>query len=130
MGRFIGLLAFIGFILSLIIHLSTFFGPGISVTNPLTLALHLGLFVVFIPFIISARRSVGRRMTLSVLREILPSWAVLAMILLFVYAVINFLLLFMGGLETGTPIARGFSGHWLVFYFTPFVYFMFGKIRR
>ena len=152
--RFFGLLALLGFVLSLIAHLASLTGFDVAAKYPYVWGLHVGIFVVFFPFVLMSRKTLGRKPSFAQIRERFPLWVVAAGAIIFAYAMLNFLLF---GLRTegGSPSThdgkfvleehgrfirelspaeytslkanevRGFSGHWLVFYYIPFAYFMF-----
>jgi len=106
----------------------------------------------------SARNTFGKRLSPQEWRSVLPTWATWGKQILGAYALVNFAV-FMFGAYQGSPairdghyvlqqhghivrtlslpeyeaaqlaVMRGFSGHWLLFYFTPAVYFLFRKNR-
>jgi len=156
MNRFLALLAFAGFVAAAAVHGAALAGVNVSERIPLVWLLHVGVFVVFIPFILSSRKVVGAKPSLSDVRALIPGWVFLAGVAVFVYAIVNFAVFLVstqGGspsIEAGRYVVqnhghfireisraeyaalrtneiRGFSGHWLVFYFMPFAYFMFAK---
>ncbi len=114
-----------GFVASLVVHVATLAGVVVSEA---AFVLHLGVFVTFFPVVLglvglAKRNGVDPRdrgaqlaLQLGVLRA-LPVWQKVAVGLIFVYAFVNFFLTFGNGLDPGTPPLRGFSGHWLAFYF-------------
>ena len=156
MNRILGVFAFLGLILSLAVHVSALLGIDVSAKIPFVWLLHIGVFLVFVPFVFASRKVLGDKPTLSHIRTLLPSWVVAVGAFIVVYAMVNFLLFFLrtqGGnaaiqdghfvlLEHGRLIrelseseytsfrvnhVRGFSGHWLALYYMPFAYFMFSK---
>ena len=156
MDRLIAIAALVGFVLSLAVHISALSGIDVSAHLPFVWLLHVGIFVVFVPFVLSSRKYLGTKPTFSEVRAAFPGWAIAVFIAIFAYALVNFLI-FMAATEGGSPSIRdgkyvldshgkvirelteaeyfsfkanelrGFSGHWLVFYFAPFAYFMFRK---
>jgi hypothetical protein len=156
MNRIFGLLALLGFTLSLVVHISALIGIDVSSKFPYVWALHFGIFIVFIPFVLISRKDLGVKPSYSQIRDRFPMLIISIGLFIFIYAFINFFL-FMGVSHNGTPIikggkfilqnhgqfireitnseyialkaneVRGFSGHWLVFYFIPFANFMFAK---
>lgn len=156
MNRFFAILALIGFVLSAFVHVAALAGVDVSEKIPLVWMLHAGVFIVFIPFVFSSRKVLGAKPSLSDMRTLVPGWIALAGIAVFGYAMVNFLI-FIASTDGGSPSIRegryvlqshghlireitrseyvalranelrGFSGHWLVFYFVPFAYFMFAK---
>lgn len=156
MNRFIAFVALLGFVLSLVVHIVALLGRDVSAQVPLVWSLHVGIFIVFIPFVLSSRKVVGPKPSFAELRELFPGWVVTLGAVIFAYAILNFLF-FALATQGGSPSIRdgkyaleehgrlirtlsasdyasfkandirGFSGHWLVFYFVPFAYFMFCK---
>jgi hypothetical protein len=156
MKRIFGLAALVGFIISLIVHISALLGINILTNSPYIWLMHLGIFVVFVPFVFSSRKTLGAKPKFAEIRAAFPTWVVVVGICIFAYAVLNFAL-FMMATKGGSPSVqdgqylllnhgklireltfveytafrtneiRGFSGHWLVFYFVPFAYFVFRK---
>jgi hypothetical protein len=156
-GLIVGVLAAIGLAVAVTVHVLTFFPDKAIVTSDSPLfALHVGIFVVLAPLVLAQRKLFGTarpgwREQLSVF----PRWAQVVIKLAVAYAVVNFaLFLFTQG---GTPeisggqfvlmnhgtfiralneqeynlarshVTRGFSGHWIIFYLVPMLYFWFGK---
>ncbi len=142
-----------GFLLSLAVHVAALAGVDVSARVPTVWLLHAGIFVVFIPYVFSNSRREDRKS--RDLLAALPRWARRAVIFLFGYMFINFAIFIFrasGGnpaMENGkyllkshgrvireitreeytalrANIVRGFSGHWMLFYFVPFGYFAFG----
>jgi hypothetical protein len=155
MERTLGLIAAAGFTAALVVHLLTFAHIDLSEGFPFVWSLHIGIFLVFLPFVFLARKSFGADITLTKVRASVPQWASTFIIIAIVYAFVNFALFFFLS-EGGRPdvrdgqfvlqnhgklirflteeeyhlqrayVLRGFSGHWLVFYLVPAVYFLFG----
>ena len=156
MERVLGYIALAGFVLSLAVHVSALLGVDLSAAAPYVWLLHGGVFVVFIPLVIFSRKQLGARPRLSEIRAVFPRWTIAAGIAVAAYTLVNFVL-FMAATEGGSPAihegtyvlqnhghilreltaaeyaafktneVRGFSGHWLLFYFVPFAYFMFRR---
>lgn len=156
MNRVFGLAALLGFSLSLIVHLCALSGIDVVARVPAVWLLHLGIFVVFFPFVISMRKTLGPKPSFAHIRAAFPPWIVMLGCALLAYTVVNFIL-FMAATEGGNPSiehgkyvlmshgrlireltlpeythfwanqARGFSGHWLAFYFIPAAYFLFRR---
>jgi hypothetical protein len=117
-------LAIVGFVASLIVHLCSLAGQP----NPFGAAawgLHVGIFVVWFPTVLVARRlSTGARQAdfwKATLRGC-PAWVKTGGYLLVGYAVLNFVLFVAtqptrSGSAHGIAELRGFSGHWMVFYY-------------
>ena len=145
----------IGFFAALAIHESTFTASGLSPSNPLFWIMHVAIFPLFIPMIYGLRKwsdtssgifGIERRsfQWRSVLQYV-PRWAIAVGAVLFVYAMINFLLA-MSHLPPRGPVGvgagssmdpeqarylvRAFSGHWLIFYAVPTLYFLYVPSAR
>jgi hypothetical protein len=123
------------------IHLETYFGLSIDPSDPLFFMVHLAVFPLFITFIWRAQRWLGKRSWFAASepshwRELLkffPLWVYPVGLALFVYTFANFLLSIQhlpehsSGL-TGPQaryLVRAFSGHWLLFYSIPTIFFGF-----
>lgn len=155
----LGLLALTGLALSLAVHIAALLGIDVAAHVPWVWLLHVGVFAVFLPFVLLSRKSLPARPTAAELRSVFPGWVLAVGLTLFVYVGINFIL-FLRETEGGstavkqnqyvleshgrfirnlTPAEytafnaneiRGFSGHWLIFYFAPFAYFLLRKKSR
>lgn len=138
--KILGFLSVLGFVAAFIIHTLTFFGIDSSKYFYGVWCLHIGVFIVFIPLTISAKKEKN-----SDEYSKMPSWAKLVIAAIFVYALVNIALFFFFS-EGGSPtiindqyvlldhgklirqlteveynwqkayVLRGFSGHWLLFY--------------
>ncbi|WP_130434967.1 hypothetical protein [Rivibacter subsaxonicus] len=147
-------IALVGFGLSLLVHACALMGVDVSANVPYVWSLHVGLFVVFIPFVLMSRRTLGAKPRLVDIRSVMPTWAFVLGLVLTAYVPLNFLLT-LAISEGGQPsiregkfvlqihghvireltsaeyaihqanVMRALSGHWLVFYYVPFAYFMF-----
>jgi len=155
--KMIGWLALAGLLLSLAVHVSALLRVGPTADLAAYIPLHLGIFVVFLPVVLSARKRFDGHARLRDLRAMFPDWVVVLFALTLVYAVVNFFL-FMLATGGGSPSmtaggqyvlndhgrvvreisaqeyagfraneVRGFSGHWIYFYFIAFAYFMLRK---
>lgn len=152
----LGITSIIGFAMALGVHIAALMGIDVAENFPAVWTLHAGIFIVFIPFVFSSKKSLGLKPTFVQIRAAFPTWIVGMGVCIFAYAFVNFAL-FMLKTEGGNPSVvdgkfvlmnhgtlireltaveysafkanevRGFSGHWLVLYFVPFVYFMFYK---
>ena len=150
------MIAFLGFALSFIVHILTYFGVDLLTPFPVLWGLHIGIFIVFIPMVLSNRQHFGQRQNMKILFAPIPQWPRVLVGVLFVYAIINFTIFFFLS-KGGTPaiedgryvlqnhgqfiraltadefhwqhvyIARGFSGHWLLFYIIPALNFWFPR---
>jgi hypothetical protein len=157
-GHIIGVLAAIGLAAAVVVHVLTFFPDKAIATrdSPLFFVMHLGIFVVFVPFVLAQRELFGTaRPGWRELLSIFPRWGQLLVNFATAYAVVNFALFLFT--ERGTAeirdaqfvlmnhgtfiralseqeyylarsyVTRGFSGHWIVFYLVPMLYFLFGR---
>ena len=152
MTKLIGGVAFVGFCLSLAVHIAALLGHDVFSRHPEALLLHVGIFLVVVPLVFVERRRRTRLET--TLRERAPRAVVVIAAALVVYAIVNFAIFIATGYEGGPEIrdgrtvllshgrfvreltlaqyvaaraneARGFPGHWMVFYFVPFACFWF-----
>jgi hypothetical protein len=124
------LLAAVGFLLSVAVHVATIAGipiPG----GQMIWTLHVGIFVVWIPTVLITSRIMRgeRRQDLwKVMLSGCPAWMRLAAKVLLGYIILNFIY-FMAtsgrsGHHVGAPppsVIRGFSGHWMLFYGVAFM---------
>jgi len=151
MTKLIGGVAFVGFCLSIPVHIAALLGHDVFSRHPEALLLHVGIFLVVVPLVFVERRRTRLETTL---RERAPRAVVVIAAALVVYAIVNFAIFIATGYEGGPEIrdgrtvllshgrfvreltlaqyvaaraneARGFPGHWMVFYFVPFAYFWF-----
>jgi len=162
--RTVGLVALVGFIASVVVHVSTFLGTDVAATmNPaIAIPLHAGLFPPFFAAVFALRAELkgvdGRELKRRLL-GIVPIWARVLFLVAFYYAVVNFGLFMVrtGGMSVQqragenvltnhgrvirkvtaeeaaqheTLVARGFSGHWMVFYLVPTLFFLSRPGRR
>lgn len=125
------ILAFVGLVASLWVHVGAVMGRRV-VPEPFFWILHMGIFVVWFPAVMVAKQRVGnlnRKDFWKVLLRDLPDWVRYLIYGFLGYAVVNFLYFFQqaptggGGNGGDTPaiVWRGFSGHWMVFYFAALV---------
>jgi len=156
MNRFLGFAALTGLVLAAIAHVCALAGIDVAERVPSVWLLHVGIFLVFFPFVFSSRKVFGKRPSLADMRALVPGRVYAVGLVIFIYAIINFML-FAAATQGGNPAIeagqyvlknhgrlirelsfaeyealkanelRGFSGHWMFFYFVPFAYFMFGK---
>ena len=152
----LGALASLGFLASLTAHVAALQGIDVETYVPFVWLLHGGIFVVFVPFILMARRVYGNRLSAKEMANMAPPWVRTFGAALFAYAMVNFVIFILhtqGGnaterdgqfllMQHGTLIrhltsaeyasfranqVRGFSGHWMVFYFVSAAYFLFHR---
>ena len=152
----LGVVALAGFLLSLVVHVQALMGMDVASSIPSVWFLHVGIFVVFLPFVLLSRKDFASNGSLFGMAKGLPLWVAMLGGGIFFYALVNFAL-FMVHTEGGNPTfengkyllmehgklireitaaeysafkvneVRGFSGHWLVFYFVPAAYFLFWR---
>lgn len=114
------ILAAVGFVLSLIVHGLSLFGvlaPG----GDLVFALHIGIFVIWVPAVILSQGRGGKDAF-----DKTPRWMKRALGVLFAYALLNFGYFMLVAPKKGSreasqhpappKVVRGFSGHWMIFY--------------
>jgi len=115
------ILAGLGFILSLLVHLLAMFGVELPQE---VFVLHGGIFVVWIPAVLVSnfthhhpRHHFGWKDSLHGC----PRWMRIAVYGLFAYVFLNFFL-FIAGIfgPNASAVIRGFSGHWMLFYAVAF----------
>jgi Protein of unknown function (DUF3592) len=121
------ILAFVGLVASVWVHAGAVMGRRVA-PEPFFWILHVGIFVVWFPAVFVAKQRVGslnRRDYWKVLLRDLPDGVRYLLYGFLGYAVVNFLYFVQqastggGGNGGDTPaiVWRGFSGHWMVFYF-------------
>ena len=121
------IIALTGFVLSLAVNIAGWFDK-IILPSPMFAAMHIGIFVVFLPAILLGRMrgQSSRWASMTKGGSGIPSWAKTFGAIVFGYAMVNFIVFFVqmpGGKQHGAPSAlmwRGFSGHWMVFYLFAF----------
>lgn len=148
MNALFGYTALCGFVISLAIHFAAIAGIDLAHRFPPVWGMHVGMFVVFVPFVLTSQKALGRRPSLSQLRAAFPAWALILGAGLMIYVMFNFLF-FMASAGNGSPelidgkyvlqyrgkfirdssaaefaaiganMLRGFSGIWLLFYYWP-----------
>ncbi len=130
--QFFFVLSIIGLISGLIVHLISIMGKYLGNDYPFVWALHFGVFVVFIPAILSLRNnakltSLESKKPYNPVKKFTeyfqyaPKSIKVLIMLFFVYAIINFYLVFAVFGSDGQELSdsqqlRAFSGHWMLFY--------------
>jgi len=137
--RLLGVLALVGFVASLIVHVTALFG----IDPPrLSWLLHVGVFLVFIPMVLTWRRLVLSRQTGLSMAEAkrahgelfwqslasVPRWGKVACVLCCAYSMTMGMAVGMAGGQDGKMI-YSFSRGWLFFYLIPTVYFFWVEPR-
>lgn len=108
MRRLISIVAFIGFAVSFVIHVATFWGIDLISGNPWVWALHIGIFPLFGLLYFSLRalfpmwewRQVWKKVYAS-----MPAWLRYVVYAFFAYMLINFLLFYFLS-KDGSPDFR------------------------
>jgi hypothetical protein len=135
MKRFLSIimiLSLIGFGLSLLVHITSLLGFEIP-PNIKCWLLHIGIFVVWLPTILVANnmsKEYKRRDFWKAILRGCPRRMRNIGIGIFAYAILNFILFIISnpggssnnGIDGYMPllILRGFSGHWMAFYYISF----------
>lgn len=152
-----GVLAALGFFAALGVHVAALLGLPVQDQLPHVWALHVGIFVVFLPAVLYLKKNSASNDPLALFRG-MPAWVVVAILALFLYAFINFFvsLSATGGatsdIRDGQYVlqnkgrvlreiteaeyiagraaeVRLFSGHWLLFYALPAAVFLLRRPR-
>jgi hypothetical protein len=114
-----------GFVASLIVHVLALIGVD-SPFGSATWLLHLGIFVVWVPTVLVVqRRTRGSRQAAfwKATFSGLPAWVTVGACVVIGYAILNFALFalvtdrYPRNKMPDIVEYRGFSGHWLVFYY-------------
>ncbi|MCB9637807.1 MAG: hypothetical protein H6728_14845 [Myxococcales bacterium] len=151
----LGIVALVGFSMALCVHVLALLGSTWLLKIPGVMFLHVGIFVVFIPMVLSMG-PYQKKIKQSKLGiwSIFPIWMRAILFGLTLYTAANFML-FAGKSGGGGPAeknggyviqnhgklirkitkqeydalrvneVRGFSGHWLLFYGVPMFFFLF-----
>ena len=136
-----------GFITAAVIHAASFTDDGIAPSNPLFWIMHVAIFPLFFAFVFRLRawqspangasRTDDSELQWKALLRFFPTWMPAVIAILFAYVIVNFLLstggasrIMVGGDGTSPTLdsartVRAFSGHWLLFYALPTVFFLF-----
>lgn len=152
----LGTVSAIGFVAALLVHLAALRGVDVAARIPAIWLLHLGIFAILVPLVFLLRRDFGARTSLSRIAKALPLPAVILGGVVLAYAIVNFML-FIQATEGGSPAmqdgtyflmdharvvreitsaehtafraneVRGFSGHWLFFYYVSTIFGFFWK---
>jgi hypothetical protein len=143
---FLNMYGFVGLALAASVHLGSYVGRSLASDHPLFWGLHVGIFPLFFIFVIRVQRWSVRRRGLFGLptaalrwRELLgycPPWVAPVLSVLFVYVMGNFFFA-TGHIPSAATVSSGgtsaadmalyttraFSGHWLIFYAVPTLFF-------
>lgn len=153
MSRVIFIFSLLGFCVALVVHGAAIVESNIAKSNWLYV-LHGAVFVAFAPFVICISLGRTKENPFRGLTQYVPGKAIAIGVLLLIYIWINFIV-FMAKSDGGVPDIwegayvlhnhgkllkniseaeyigyksnqlRGFSGHWLAFFYMPMVYFYF-----
>jgi hypothetical protein len=115
-----------GLVLSLAVHLLSFFGLQLGGTT-LFGALHIGIFPLWFAVVLISKKLTGgarRRDYWKAALSGCPAWMRYATYGFFIYALVNFILFAavaptgrqIGGGAPPSSVWHGFSGHWMAFY--------------
>jgi hypothetical protein len=151
-----GLLALAAFVLAALVHVMTLRGIDVAASYPRVWLLHYGIFVAIPITVVIVALAVAPVRGFREIVQLVPAWARVVVVLLFLYAFLNFeVVVPLSG--AGTPAVRdghyilnnhglvqeisdsqfhayrslalrGFSGHWLYLYFVAAVYLLFAKV--
>jgi len=119
------LLSAVGLILSVVVHGSALLGIDLGFGKN-TYILHFGIFIVWLPAILAANRfaAFNKFKPKDYWKIVLsgsPPWMRKMVMVFFVYAMVNFVLTAIQGMEKDELTKlRGFSGHWMAFYAAAF----------
>ena len=134
-----------GFTIAALVHFGSYVGHTIRPENPLFWLLHIGIFPLFFALMVrlrawqASRRGIfgfpRARLRWRELMAYVPGWVPPLVVLLFAYVMVNFLLATshlpsrgVAGAESPEEAiytVRAFSGHWLIFYALPSLFFTF-----
>lgn len=134
-------------LVSAVVHAGTYLGHTLSPNAPLFLGLHFGIFPVFVALLRQSRRERRgpfglryRQLDWPEWRPFLPAWAPRVVAILWTYAIANILFALSHLPSQGASAvltegqtmytARMFSGHWLVFYTMPLLFFTYVPQRN
>ena len=121
---FFAILSCLGLALSLWVHIGALLGKRVA-PSAFFWGLHVGIFVVWIPSILVAKKLVGglnRQDFWKIVLKGSPTWVRYFIYLFLGYAVVNFIIFMTnapsggGGPDPPAVVWRGFSGHWMAFY--------------
>jgi hypothetical protein len=110
--KILAILAALGFAVSLVVHLATYLGVNVSRHVPAVWLLHVGVFIVFVPMVITIYTKSGKSRPQSggdFWRQFfnpMPRWVRLLSYGLFAYVAINFIL-FVALSRDGSPDVIG-----------------------
>jgi MFS family permease len=142
---FFGVWAALGFALSAVVHALSYLSVAAQSSWPWVWALHVGIFPPFIAMVMRLRRWRDRtgpwraRSRLGELSPYFPRWVPVLAIALVIYVVFNFANATShlpqrhqapptdaaSAHENEVYTIRAFSGHWLLFYAAPALFFLF-----
>jgi hypothetical protein len=151
-------LALLGLVSATAAHIAALAGIDVQTAAPFVWALHPGIFLA-LPAVIMAAAQSGERKTLwGLMRDGLPRVVAVTGGAVLAYAMMNFVL-FMGATEGGSTVERdgrfllenhgalireitvaeytafraneirGFSGHWIAFYYIAFAFLRFFRVE-
>jgi hypothetical protein len=138
-----GVYAALFLLISALVHAGTYVGRSLNPNTPFFIGLSVGIFPVFIALVLRSRNwqrerrgpfgGSYRQLDWREWKPFLPAWAPRVVFVLGAYAIANFLFAVAHLPPRGTTavltdaqamyMARMFSGHWLVFYALPLLFF-------
>jgi hypothetical protein len=159
MNRFLGSTALVGFALSLVAHIATVVGVDVSSQVPYIWTLHAGAILAFGSLALSARKVLRRDRAFGKLLDHLPAWAVIVLLAVLGYAIVNSILCLQMTGDGNAAVAGGqdvltmhgrvlshlteqeyhahrahelrlFSGYWLIFFLVSGTYFFLSRVKR
>lgn len=89
MNRFLSILALVGLTLAATVHVASLAGIDVSERVPFVWVLHVGVFIVFVPFVLSSRKALGAKPSISDIRALMPNWVILVGAAVFAYAALR-----------------------------------------
>jgi hypothetical protein len=111
MNRLLGFAALTGLVLAAVAHVCALAGIDVAERVPSVWLLHIGVFVVFIPFVFSSRKVLGKHPSLADMRALVPGRVFAVGLAVFIYAIINFVL-FAVATQGGNPVVE--AGQYLL----------------
>lgn len=135
----------LGLTVSALVHFGSYTGHTISPDSPLFWLLHIAIFPLFFVLVFRLRAWQGSqhgvfglrrsRLRWRELAAYLPPWVPPFVVVLFAYVMVNFIVATSHLPSRGVPAVpsaaeaiytvRAFSGHWLIFYAIPTLFFTF-----
>ncbi|MDB4906273.1 MAG: hypothetical protein JWO05_1057 [Gemmatimonadetes bacterium] len=136
-----------GFLTAAVVHVASYTANGMTPSNPLFWILHVAIFPLFFAFVFRLRAWQkpssgstmfrGSQLQWKPLLRYFPPWMPAVVAVLFAYVMLNFFL--ASGMLSNqaadhdthrttldpASTVRAFSGHWLIFYALPTLFFLY-----